>query len=129
MRFKLTIAILLFIICFSCKDKERIDEVVGHIYTVQSPWYGSMASAFVLYRPEKPEVYYKEYFFDEIYEKPDLSKYYDKIVRVRGQITNGYLGYTYLTYIRNPQIIEVKDIDIYKISQEDYTNPDSYIWK
>ena len=36
---------------------------------------------------------------------------------------------SFYPYILNPKLIEVKDIERSEISQEDWTNADSYIWK
>ena len=139
MKFKLFIAtlfiIFLSIIIFSCEEilKPEIEEITGVIFKVEIPLYGSSASAFILKRPEginSEEMYYKEYYFDESDEEtPDFSQYHYKIIRVRGSLTNINIGSSSLTYIINPEIIEVKDIDYSKISQEEKTNPDSYIWK
>ena len=139
MKFKLFIAtlfiIFLSIIIFSCEEilKPEREEVTGVVFKVEIPLYGSTASAFILKRPEKinnEEMYYKEYYFNESDERtPDFSDYHNKIIRVSGYLTNINIGSTFLTYIINPEIIEVKDIDYLKISQEDKTNPDSYIWK
>lgn len=141
--FSILFIIFLSITIFSCK-KDLIPEkkeIVGLVEMIESPWHGSVRSAYSLYRPEwaKGEVYYLghvytngqlilwEYIFDDVYEKPDMSEYIGRIIRVKGYITNGYLG-GIEPYILKPEVIEVKDIDYCKII-EDYANPDSYIWK
>ena len=70
--------------------------------------------------------HYKYYYFDEFDKKTteEFSKYLYKIIRVKAHITND----VYL-FLINPKLIEVKDIDYFEISQEDWTNADSYIWK
>ena len=119
------------------------EEAVGYLYEAQSP-RGSFATTLILDRPEKAngevhhgghvyykgEFYYKQYHFDDLDKKTidEFTKYIGKVIRVKGYITNGYMGSPY-PYILNPKLIEVKDIERSEISQEDWTNPDSYIWK
>ena len=147
MKLKLFIKILFIIFLlatiFSCKkDLIPKKEFVGLVRVVESPWYGSMSSAFLLFRQERAngEVHYmghvytngqqipRWYYFDEVYEKVDMSEYVGKIIRVKAYPTNGYLGMHSITYLLEPEVIEVKDID-YSVISENYGNPDSYIWK
>lgn len=128
MKLKLFIKILFIIFLlatiFSCKkDLIPKKEFVGVVAKVESPWYGSMSTAFMLQNPDK------YYYFDEVYEKVDMSEYHYKIIRVKAYPTNGYLGMHSITYLLEPEVIEVKDIDYFSIPIEDYTNADSYIWK
>lgn len=142
--FSILFIIFLSITIFSCK-KELLpeEEAVGYLYEAQSP-RGSFATTLILDRPEKAngevhhgghvyykgEFYYKQYHFDDLDKKTidEFTKYIGKVIRVKGYITNGYMGSPY-PYILNPKLIEVKDIERSEISQEDWTNPDSYIWK
>ena len=141
---KILLIIFLFTIFFGCKKKLlQKEEFVGLVRVVESPWYGSMSTAFELYRPERANgtVHYLghvytngqlilwEYTFDEIHEKVDMSEYVGKIIRVKAYVTNGYMGFTSLPYLLEPEVIEVKDIDYFSIPIEDFSNPDSYIWK
>lgn len=140
--FSILFITFLSMIIFSCKKDLLPEEVVlGHLYRVLSP-RGSFASSLILVRPEKAngtvyygghvysngQTYYKQYYFDDLDNKTtdEFTKYIDKVIRVKGYITNYY---SYPT-ILNPKLIEVKDIDYYTVSQtEDWTNADSYIWK
>lgn len=148
MKLKLSIKILLIIFLlitiFSCKkDLINEEEVVGLVRLIESP-RGSFSSTLILERPEKAngevhygghiyykgDTYYKEYYLDEFDKKmtEEFSKYIYRIIRVKAYPTNGYMGMNSLTYLLNPQIIEVKDID-YSVISENLRNPDSYIWK
>lgn len=128
MKLKLSIKILFIIFLlatiFSCKkDLIPKKELVGIVSVVESPWYGSMSTAFMLKNPDK------YYYFDEVYEKVNMSEYVYKIIRIKAYPTNGYIGMHHITYLLEPEVIEVKDIDYFSIPIEDYTNADSYIWK